>query len=79
MPDLSKVTAILPNLADYVVYGAIAVVTLIGFFKCLIPRIPFLKISQFLLYHIIEKNASAARKLYAGTKSGPIPNRTLPG
>ena len=37
MPDLSKVTAILPNLADYVVYGAIAVVTLIGFFKCLIP------------------------------------------
>ncbi len=37
MPDLSKVTAILPNLADYVVYGAIAVVTLIGLFKCLIP------------------------------------------
>lgn len=37
MPDLSKVTAILPNLADYVVYGAIAVVTLIGFFKCLVP------------------------------------------
>ena len=37
MPDLSKVTAILPDLADYVVYGAIAVVTLIGVFKCLIP------------------------------------------
>lgn len=37
MPDLSKVTAILPDLADYVVYGAIAVVTLIGLFKCLIP------------------------------------------
>ena len=37
MPDLSKVTAILPNIADYVVYGAIAVVTLIGLFKCLIP------------------------------------------
>ena len=37
MPDLSKVTAILPGLADYVVYGAIAVVTLIGLFKCLIP------------------------------------------
>ena len=37
MPDLSKVTAILPNIADYLVYGAIAVVTLIGFFKCLIP------------------------------------------
>ncbi len=37
MPDLSKVTAILPDLADYVVYGAIAIVTLIGFFKCLIP------------------------------------------
>jgi len=37
MPDLSKVTAILPNIADYLVYGAIAVVTLIGVFKCLIP------------------------------------------
>ena len=37
MPDLSNVTAILPDLADYVVYGAIAVVTLIGLFKCLIP------------------------------------------
>ena len=37
MPDLSKVIAILPNIADYVVYGAIAVVTLIGLFKCLIP------------------------------------------
>lgn len=37
LPDLSKVTAILPDLADYIVYGAIAVVTLIGIFKCLIP------------------------------------------
>ena len=37
MPDLSKVTGILPDLADYLVYGAIAVVTLIGFFKCLLP------------------------------------------
>ena len=37
MPDLSKVTGILPDLADYLVYGAIAVVTLIGLFKCLIP------------------------------------------
>ena len=37
MPDLSKVTAILPDLADWLVYGAIAVVTLIGFFKCLVP------------------------------------------
>ena len=37
LPDLSKVTAILPDLADYIVYGAIAVVTLIGVFKCLIP------------------------------------------
>ena len=35
MPDLSKVTAILPDVADWLVYGAIAVVTLIGFFKCL--------------------------------------------
>ncbi len=37
MPDLSKVTAILPDLADYLVYGAIAVVTLIGVIKCLVP------------------------------------------
>lgn len=37
MPDLSNVTAILPDLADYLVYSAIAVVTLIGLFKCLIP------------------------------------------
>ena len=37
MPDLSKVTAILPNLVDYLVYAAIAVVTMIGFFKCLLP------------------------------------------
>ncbi len=37
LPDLSQVTAILPNLADYIVYGAIAVVTLIGVFKCLFP------------------------------------------
>ena len=37
LPDLSKVTAVLPDLADYIVYAAIAVVTLIGFFKCLVP------------------------------------------
>ena len=37
MPDLSNVTAILPDLADYIVYAAIAIVTSIGFFKCLIP------------------------------------------
>ena len=37
MPDLSKVTAILPGIADYAVYTAIAIVTLIGLFKCLIP------------------------------------------
>ncbi len=37
MPDLSNVTEILPDLADYLVYSAIAVVTLIGFFKCLLP------------------------------------------
>ncbi len=37
LPDLSNVTAILPDLADYIVYAAIAIVTLIGFFKCLIP------------------------------------------
>ena len=37
MPDLSKVTAILPDVTDYIVYGAIFIVTLIGFFKCLFP------------------------------------------
>ena len=37
MPDLSNVTEILPDLADYLVYSAIALVTLIGFFKCLLP------------------------------------------
>ena len=37
MPDLSNVTAILPDLADYAVYTAIAVVSLIGIFKCLFP------------------------------------------
>ena len=37
LPDLSRVTAILPDLADYIVYSAIVVVTLIGVFKCLLP------------------------------------------
>ena len=37
MPDLSKVTALLPDITDYLIYGAIAVVTLIGVFKCLFP------------------------------------------
>ena len=37
LPDLSKVTALLPDLADYIVYAAIAAVTLIGLFKCLLP------------------------------------------
>ena len=37
LPDLSKVTAILPDLADYIVYAVIAIVTLIGVFKCLFP------------------------------------------
>ena len=37
MPDLSKVTGMLPDMADYLVYIAIAVVTLIGVFKCLFP------------------------------------------
>ena len=37
MPDLSYLKNLLPNLADYAVYLAIAVVTLIGVFKCLAP------------------------------------------
>ena len=37
MPDFSKVAEILPDLADYAVYTAIAIVTIIGFFKCLLP------------------------------------------
>ncbi len=35
--DFSKMTDLLPSLADYLIYGAIAIVTLIGFFKCLFP------------------------------------------
>lgn len=37
MPDLTYVTEILPNLGDILVYAAIAVVTLIGIVKCLVP------------------------------------------
>ena len=37
MPDMSKITNVLPDVADYVVYAAIAIVTLIGLFKCLVP------------------------------------------
>ena len=37
MLQLQKVTDLLPDLADYIVYAAIAIVTLIGVFKCLIP------------------------------------------
>ena len=37
MPDLSNATSILPSLADILVYSAIAIVTLIGVFKCLVP------------------------------------------
>lgn len=35
--QLSAILSILPNLADFLVYTAIAVVTLIGVFKCLVP------------------------------------------
>lgn len=34
---LNKVTEILPDLTDYIIYAAIAIVTLTGFFKCLCP------------------------------------------
>ncbi|MBQ8312582.1 MAG: hypothetical protein IJX84_05185 [Clostridia bacterium] len=37
MSVLSKVTELLPQLADILVYAAIAVVTLIGVIKCLLP------------------------------------------
>lgn len=37
MPDLTKVTEMLPNLGDILVYAAIAIVTVIGVFKCLLP------------------------------------------
>ena len=37
MPNLSQVTNMLPQLADFLVYAAIAVVTLIGVIKCLLP------------------------------------------
>ena len=37
MPNLSQVVAAMPQLTDVLVYAAIAVVTLTGLFKCLIP------------------------------------------
>ena len=37
MPYLNKVTQLLPQLADILVYTAIAVVTVIGVIKCLLP------------------------------------------
>ena len=37
MPGISDIPDILPGLADIAVYAAIAVVTLIGIFKCLVP------------------------------------------
>ena len=37
MSGLSQVTDVLPDVADYLVYTAIAIVTLIGLFKCLMP------------------------------------------
>jgi len=37
MPYLSKMTQLLPQLADILVYAAIAVVTVIGVIKCLLP------------------------------------------
>lgn len=37
MPDLSQVTAYAPQIADALVYAAIALVTLIGLIKCLVP------------------------------------------
>ncbi len=63
LPDLSKVTAILPDLADYIVYGAIAVVTLIGFLKCLLP-----------LWNTTGALRRAIRKLqdHAGSTGKPI-------
>ena len=37
MKELSRLVAMLPNLADILVYAAIAIVTLIGVIKCLLP------------------------------------------
>ncbi|MBE5803752.1 MAG: hypothetical protein E7316_04485 [Clostridiales bacterium] len=37
MQNLNKLTGLLPQLADFLVYTAIAVVTLIGVIKCLLP------------------------------------------
>ena len=37
MPEIPSVSELLPDLADYIVYAAIAIVTLIGVFKCLVP------------------------------------------
>ena len=35
--SLQDILSVLPNLADFLVYSAIAIVTLIGVFKCLVP------------------------------------------
>ena len=60
MPDLSGVKAILPDLADYVVYAAIAIVTLIGFFKCLLP---LWKTTAALRRAITRLQSSAGKQL----------------
>ena len=63
MPDLSHVTSVLPDLADWAVYLAIAVVTLIGFLKCLLP-----------LWNTTGALRRAIRKLqdHAGSTGKPI-------
>lgn len=37
MPDLTRVTQAIPNLSNILVYAAIAIVTVIGIIKCLLP------------------------------------------
>lgn len=63
MPDLSKVTALLPGVADYLIYAAIAIVTLIGVLKCLCP-----------LWHTTGALKRAIRKLQedAGNTGKPV-------
>ena len=54
--DLSAILSMLPNLADFLVYSAIAMVTLIGVFKCLIPLTTTTRALRRAI-HLLQKDA----------------------
>ena len=53
---LSDLLSILPNLADFLVYSAIAAVTLIGVFKCLVPLTTTTRALRRAI-HLLQKDA----------------------